>query len=412
MSTLIDQPARTEQITEATQRQRRYFRSLRRSASTLLTLSIGIVLCSNPWTSILVIGWTFRLMRRQIFLGWWNQRPTGEESPLDARIVPLDDHFPAATLPRWLLCERFIETLRRNRPDGSPPGRWQILGRLPIVITSSLLSNLRWGILALLCTILLTYPACVLWLGSWYDGWNNSFTKGYENAFVGAQAGLFAHLLFLVAMVYVPMAWGHLAASGQIRAFFQFGLLARMIWSNGWLAAAYAAIFSLATLPVLALRAAPFAFALANPDDWANTEPSEVLSIITRYQIAAGIYLFSAFVILHLFIARLYRVALRRTLSRDPWIVSQLPVPIRTSLFQLRLVPEHPPRRGPFLRMIRWSAQSTSNLFALLTTTILWFTVVIQIYLGQFLNYIPWAGWLNQPLIHLPCLQVIPSGLG
>jgi hypothetical protein len=266
--------------------------------------------------------------------------------------------------------------------------------------------------MASLCTLILTSPSCVLWLGSWYDGWNNSFNKGYENALVGLQAGLFAHLLFIVAMLYVPMAWAHLAASGQVRSFFQFRLLARMIWRNAWSVAVFAAVFSLATLPVMSLRSAPFAFVLADPDAWANAEPAEVLRVIQRYQLAAGLYLFPAFVLLHLLIARLYRLALRRTLKQDPGIASEMPSHIQTMMFELDLIPGTPSPRGPVHRVVRWSAQSASNLLGLLAASLLWFTVIAQIYICQFLNYIPWAGWLNQPLIHLPCLQVIPGNLG
>ncbi len=412
MSTVMDQSPGIPLATNASQPRKPLIRPIPRKLSFLLTVSIGILLSASPWTAILVVGWTFRLMRRRIFFGWWNERNSDEHVPLDAQSVRFDDQFPVATLPRWVVSERVIESLGRRTPDDSPPTRLRRIARLPRELTGALRSNLRWGIMAFLCTLILTYPACVLWLGSWYDGWNNSFTKGYENAFVGLQAGLFAHLLFVLAMLYVPMAWGHLAASGQIRSVFQFGILARLIWSSGWSVSVYALIFSMATLPVLALRSAPFAFVLGDPDAWADAEPEEVLRVLSQYQLAAGIYLFPAFVLLHLLIARIYRSALRKSLKQNPRLIHRLPHSIRATLFEYRLIPEDPPRRGPALRMVRWSARSTSSLFALLTASILWFIVIGQIYVGQFLNYLPWAGWLNQPLIHLPCLQVIPRSLG
>ncbi|MEW4567260.1 DUF4013 domain-containing protein [Tautonia sp. JC769] len=350
-------------------------------------------------------------MRVRILEGWRRQPTSAGAIPRHAGNNPPDEPAPPGRLPRWLLSERFRDTLVRKAPDASPPTRLRVLCRLPGALTESLRDNLRWGVMASLCTLILTYPACVLWLGSWYDGWNNSFAKGYENALVGLQAGLFAHLLFVGAMLYVPMAWAHLAASGQFRAFFQFRLIARLVWSKGWAVAGFAAVFSLATIPVMVLRSAPFAFVLANPDAWARAEPAEVLRVIQRYQLAAGIYLFPTYVLLHLLTARLYRAALVKTLTEHPELSGSLPDSLRTLLSESRPTPGAHPRH-PVLQKVRWGAQSTSNLFGVLAAAILWFTVIAQIYVGQFLNYIPWAGWLNQPLIHIPCLQVIPKTLG
>lgn len=412
MSTSLVHPAPSSATDAAAPR----FRSVllarvRRSLRVAAKLGVGILLCGNPWTAILVVGWTFRAMRRAILFGWWQQSPARDEVPFDSAIAPLDDGLPARRLPRWLLSERASGRLRRPDQHGEPPGRLRTLGRLPGAAVGSLLSNLRWGLLAVGCTYVLTLPACGLWLGSWYDGWNTSFTKGYENAFVGAQTGVFAHLLFIAAMLYVPMAWAHLAASGRAGAFFQFGLLGKLIWRNGWRMTLFAAIFAVASLPVLALRAAPAAFVTTDPEAWADASTADILRFATRYQLAAGAYLFAAFVLLHLLTARLYRNALLRTVRDDPRLAQFLPDPIRATLFTLRLVPDERPRRGPILRAARWSAQTASNLAAVLVAAALWFAVIAQVYVGQFLNYIPWAGWLNQPLIHLPCLQTIPRGL-
>ena len=38
-----------------------------------------------------------------------------------------------------------------------------------------------------------------------------------------------------------------------------------------------------------------------------------------------------------------------------------------------------------------------------------WFTFVAQIYVAQFLNYIPFVGWMNQPLVQLPWIKYVPT---
>ena len=41
---------------------------------------------------------------------------------------------------------------------------------------------------------------------------------------------------------------------------------------------------------------------------------------------------------------------------------------------------------------------------------LVWFSFGAQIYIAQFMNYIPDA-WLNQPLVQLPLFHFIPSAL-
>ena len=381
------------------------------SARALLSIAVGILLCAHPWTAVLVVGWTFRAMRRGILRAWWRRSPRRDEIDFDAWIAGRGDGIPSAPLPRWLVSERLHDRLRRPGPDGAPPGRLRVASRLPSALFGGLASNLSMAGRAIVCTYLLTLPACGLWLGSWYDGWNTSFTKGYENAFVGLQTGLFAHLLFIAAMLYVPMAWAHLAASGRAKAFFQVGLIARLVWRSGVAMALFALAFAAATLPVLIFRAAPFTFVLDDPAYWADAGPAEVRQFAERYELAAGIYLFVAFVGMHLLSGRIYRSALLRLLADDPSRADELPTVLRDDLRGLGLIPSEPPRRGPLLRASRWSARTTLNLLAGLAAAILWFAVVAEVYVGQFFNHIPWAGWLNQPLIHLPCLQTTPSGL-
>ena len=410
MSALLDRVEYVPVITEE-HRPSRLRPRLVGSARALLSIAVGILLCANPWTAALVVGWTFRAMRRRILRAWWRRSPRRDEIDFDAWIAERGDGIPAGPLPRWLLSERFLERLRRPGTDGNAPGRLRIASRLPGGLFGGLSSNLSMAIRAVGCTYLVTLPACGLWLGSWYDGWNTSFTKGYENAFVGVQTGLFAHALFIAAMLYVPMAWAHLAASGRARAFFQVGLIARLVWWSGGSMALYALAFAAATLPVLLLRAAPFAFVLDDPAYWAAADPAEVRQLAEQYEMAAGVYLFAAFVGMHLLAARVYRSALPRLLADDPARADDLPTVLRDDLRTLALIPAEAPRRGPLVRASRWSARTTVNVLAGFSAALLWFAVVAEVYVGQFFNFIPWAGWLNQPLIHLPCLQTTPAGL-
>lgn len=411
MSTTLDQIETATEIERPRRRPpSRILGSLRRLLAVLLKLAIGILLCANPWTAVLVVGWSFRLMNRRIVRGWFAKSPGPDSSRWDAASTAVGYGASQRVLPRWIVSEAVHGQLHRRTPSGNPPGRFRILIRLPLALTLSFWSNLQWGVMAVFCTYVLTIPACGLWLGSWYDGWNTSFTKGYENAFVGAQTGIFAHVLFIAAMLYVPMAWGHLAASGRLSAFFQFDLISRLIWKRGWTMTFFAAAFAVATLPILALRGAgPLALLASDPEKWAEASPGEIAQVGRLFQLGAGIYVFGAFVLLHVLIARIYRSALLDTLQQNPRLYHRLPDSIRATLFEFGLTPEMPRTSGPILRAARWSYRTVSNVAAIVVASILWFAVIAQIYVGQFINYIPWAGWLNQPLIHLPCIQTFVS---
>jgi len=379
--------------------------------SALARLLIGVLLCAGPVTAVLVVGWTFRAMRRRVLRGWWDASPVRDALFFERELEARGDSSPARALPRWIMSERPIDRLKAPTASGDVPGPPRMFVRLPGALFGSLASNLVVGLKALFCTYLVTLPACGLWLGSWYDGWNTSFTKGYENAFVGLSTAFVAHALFIVAMIYVPMAWGHFAVTGRIGAFFQVRLIGRLIWRHPGRCALLALAFAVVTLPVMALRSAPIV--LGQDEGLAAMEPAELLQFAELYELGGGVYVFFAFVGLHLLAARFYRAALLRSLASDPRLADLLPSDLRGALERFRLMPSPDVQtRNAMLPRIGQSAGGVVYRLPMLgLAAVLWFAVIAQVYVGQFLNYIPVAGWLNQPLIHLPSLQTTPQAL-
>ncbi len=164
----------------------RFGRFVARAIRDTLLIAIGIALCARQWTSVIVVGWTFRMMRRSIYRGWWKRSPVRSA----VRFEDLDStapssEFPRSSTPRWIVAENYHEIINRPRPDGGDASRLRKLVRLPEALTGGLRANLRSAARALACTYLVTIPGCFLWLAAWYDGWNNSFNKGYEQAAVG-----------------------------------------------------------------------------------------------------------------------------------------------------------------------------------------------------------------------------------
>jgi Protein of unknown function (DUF4013) len=371
---------------------------------------IGWLLCFHYITSVLVVGWTFRLMRRRILYGWWKSSPARAELPFaDFAATQGRGSVPGAA-PNWIVSEWFRASLCRPGPSGAPPSLRRKLARLPRALLGALGWNLRMGLGAIACTYVLTLPGCFLWLAAWYDGWNNSFTKGYEQAPVGPVTGMVGNLLFILAMLYVPMAWAHLAATADSRAFFQFGFVWRLIRHRLGSVTLFILVFSLLTLPVSALRILPIGFTNDFPA-LEHASKALVRQILVAYNLACSVYVFVAFVAVHLLAARLYRSAVVKLLERDPAQVETLHPSLYRALSQLDLIPAGPPtRRHPLVAIVLGTGRRGRNALLWFAAFGLWFTVVVQVYVAQFLNFHPVLGWLNQPLIHLPSLFFQSAG--
>lgn len=403
---VVERPAR---LGRARSRLRRFGRAL----AAVSRFAFGVVLCFHPLTAIIAVGWVFRLMRRNLWRGWWvaagNDRSDFAE--FEPPVPIPGGGFPVGVVPRWLAVERAREHIRRPLSDGREPSRFRRLARVPGAWLGGLWANVREGIRAVACTYVLTLPGCFLWLAAWYDGWNNSFTKGYEQAAVGPLTGVLGSVLFIAAMVYVPMAWAHLAATGRAWAFFQFSLVWSLIRRRLGSVVLFAAAFSLLTLPVSVLRAAPAFFTNIDPTLESAT-PERIRQVANTYILLGGAYMLLAFLIVHLLAGRMYRVALLGLLRAEPRRADELPPDLRAGLAQLGLIPEGPPgRRHPLVAVVVGTGRTTVRVALWAGLLVLWFTVVAQIFVGEFLNHHPVAGWLNQPLIHLPSIHFTPGGI-
>lgn len=406
MSATTFEVARETVVTELPRRTRRtsFARRVARAIGLTFKAVLGALLCFHWLTSVLVVGWTVRLMRRRILHGWWKRSPVREYIAFDEFASRQGQGSFGGAAPNWILAERFGAVLLRPRADGREPGLMRRIMRLPRATCAGLGWNVRAGLAALFCTYALTLPGCALWLGSWYDGWQNSFHKGYEYAFVGPFTGLLGSALFMLAMLYVPMAWAHLAASADYRAFFQLGFVWRLVRQSLGANLRYAIAFALILLPVSVLRAAPVAFTSIAPA-FEDADPATVHQAMNLYFLAAGTYAFLAFVAVHLLAARMYRFSVLKLLRRNPALVCELPQAVYRALGELELIPsDRPAKRHPVVAALAYTGRWTTRPILWAGCLAVWFAVVAQLFISTFLHFIPFWSWMNQPLVHLPSL--------
>ena len=275
----------------------------------------------------------------------------------------------------------------------------------------SLWLNVRLGVQAIFNTWVLTLPACVLMLFGWYDGWNNSFNKGYEQFWVGPAVSWLGLMGFIAAMLYLPMAQARQAVSGSWRTFYQF----RLVWTlvrRRWLACfGLATLYALCSVPMMILASVAMFLPNINPK-LAELTPAQTIEFLNRYYFWSALYVFPAFVGLRLIAARIYGTAVLKAVQTGALGEDVLAENERHALRRLALLRIEPPRiRHPVLRLAAWAATRAGRITFGFLTGLAWFIFVAQPYITQFFNYRGAPVWLNQPLVQLPWFHHLPATL-
>lgn len=379
-------------------------------------LIVGAVLVQGFLSSLMVVGWCQRAARRAIVKSWWRSAYVGSGSDAGFRdwATARDATRELAGWPNWLLAEPATAS-RRLRDSRWIGGLWR---------------NLRSGFACLFNTWVFTLPGTLLWSMAWYDGWQNSFAKGYEHAWVGPTLFAIGTILFVVAMLYVPMAQARQASTADWRSFYQFRLvwhLVRRRWLAGFGLALLCAGLS---LPALILKTAPGFIpqivenrireleragkpvpkTLKSPEAMSARERYDWLK---NYFLACGFYVFPAVVIVRLAGARVYAGALRDaaqsgTISDDELAESEWKLLSELGLLQARPVPPRP----AFVRLMAWLATRTGRATACAATIAVWLGLTLAITVGEFLKFSDFGrGWWNQSLIQLPWCDYTPAAV-
>lgn len=311
---------------------------LSRLGSLLANGAIGTFLCTGPVTAIIALGW---LTRRQGHVA-------------RARFGTLDE------APGWLLGPR--EKGRIARALGG------------------LAANIRVGLLALAALLAWTLPFTTLWLGAWWAGWENSFNKGYEQAFVGPSVFLVGAVIAALILPALPLMLAHLAAEDRLSAAFELRRLRSLVAQAGWRVPALTLLAALAALPLAAARGL-----IATVTDWApwieDLTPEAAAALTGQITLALAALTFLSTWTLRGLSARAYATAAPRAAGIKPglWDGSQAAeaaCPARPKSRPMTLV---------------WYG------LAMALTLPLSFLILA----GQFLDH-AWWRWLFHPALTLP----------
>ena len=362
---------------------------------------VGVMLCQFMLGAVVVVGWTTRLMQRQILWSWWKKSPMREQGgTFEASVRDLPSRCAPRALPNWCLAEpnREAEEVTGNRIR-------QILGRA----FGSLKLNFRQGLAGVLSIFVFTLPATSLWLYSWVLGWNISFFKLYEQSALGPLLGISGVLLFVFAMLYVPLAHARQAMTGNWRTFFDLRSNWRLAWRHPMVMLPVAILFVVASAPIMALRVAPYF--IGSGEGFATMTVEELRLWLENYYLGAGLLLLPAYVAVWVAVAKAYARA-----AIQEYVASPESCPLgdaeRHTLSNLQYKAEaNSMATHPLIRGTSWTFGRIAGWAAFGLTCFAWFGVAAQVFVAQFLNYYPGAVWLNHPLVLLPWIKYIPPGL-
>jgi hypothetical protein len=260
----------------------------------------------------------------------------------------------------------------------------------------------------------LTLPGCALMLFGWYDGWNNSFNKGYEQFAVGPATSWFGIFIFAAAMLYVPMAQARQAITGEWRSFYQWRLVWRLVRLRWLPSLGIAAVYALVSFPILVLRAgAPYLQGKATKmtaEQLMALPHDQVVQSLNRYYFWCALLILPAFVFVRWLAARNYAAGTAIAIKTGLIAAFGLSDFERGALARLNMLEPAPALpRHILLRLAARTWRFGLRTAAMTAVFLVWLIYVFELYVCQFFHYIPGVGWLNHCLVQLPWFHFIPG---
>jgi hypothetical protein len=316
---------------------------LARLGRLILNGGIGTLLCSGPVTALVALGW---LTRRSGHIA--RSRFGVAEDP-----------------PGWL--------------NGPREASGRETGRLTRAL-GGLAANIRTGLMALVALLAWTLPFTLLWLGAWWAGWENSFNKGYEQAYVGPSVFLFGALLAVLILPALPLVLAHMAAEDRLSAAFELRRIRSLVAQAGWRVPALSVVTAVSAIPFAGARGL-----ITTATDWApwiaDLHPDALADLQGRITLALAALTFTTVWILRASAARTYATAAARAAGLRPGLWDGTEAAEGA-------VPARP--RSRILTAIWYALAGAATL-----------GLAFLILAGQFLDH-AWWRWLFHPALTLP----------
>ncbi len=351
---------------------------------------VGALFTLTPISAILVVGWTQRATARSVARNW-HARAGYAKSDFPAFAQQEPETAGLANWPRWIMADNASALFAEARKSGL----WRGAALMLRALFGSLLLNTKAGLSALLPIAIVALPASLLLLLSWWGGWENSFNKGYEQAWVGPVVAFAGIFYFILAMTLLPLAEVRQAVNGSWRAFFDVSFLRRAAREVRVGLIGLAVLFVTAGFIVAMLKIAPMAIGNS------VVMPADLERLRAGYPLLVAAVLFPLYVAMRLAAGRVYARAALRLVAKDGG-GNGLADRERSLLARLSLqAGGAKTKRGVIARVAAGSGAAMAGATSTAIVLALWAGFVGEIYLSQFLAH-DWLSWINHPLVQLP----------
>ena len=233
----------------------------------------------------------------------------------------------------------------------------------------------------------------------------------YEESATGASLGFSGLFLLTVIMLYLPIAQARHAFTHDGYSFFDWRFISAMVWRKPWQLFLLAMGYAIANIVLTFFKALPTFFTTMNPN-LASISPLEALELLNQYYFYTGGIAFLLFLTLRTFAGNIYSSALR-----EMWCQSILKAeafnPEERQCFELLGVSYGSQYQKPGLvKKILGIPLNIGYRGGIITLTVLvWSFFNFLPFVSEFANYYPVRGFLNQPLVQLPCFRYVPTHL-
>ena len=312
---------------------------------------IAFALALTPLTAVLVLGWIVRLMRRESIISYVREAHSCNRREALAELDEIEFLSAHTRFPGWW------------------SGLWQ---------------TVRSGTQALVVVAMLTLPFGLLLLLSWRAGWENSFNKGYEQAWAGPTIALIGFVLAIATLSHLPMAFARFAAEGRVWAITELRQIRKLIRLVRWRYLALTVATVLAAAPLFLAQILPTFMEKIDPR--VLTADSETIrAIANQWHLMTTAYLIVMLFLLRRWAARLYA----RAIISEPDLAGRT---TRSALEAIQLTGfgQQPIRR-------HWTGMAIATLLGLAA----WGGFLVMLYIAQFANH-AWWNWVNHALTGIP----------
>ncbi len=139
---------------------------------------------------------------------------------------------------------------------------------------------------------------------------------------------------------------------------------------------------------------------------------AEAIKHLNTYYFWCALLVVPAFLFVRWLAARNYAAGVMTAIKRGLIGAYSLSDFERAALGRLNLLEVTlPPERHALLRLAARVWRFAMRSAAVVAMLLVWILFVFELYISQFFNYIPGAGWLNQCLVQLPWFHYIPAHL-